>query len=95
MQLFGGGATLYITLAIIAFLCVLHVITYLARGKVSLAIGIVNITLHILAIFAFLWLKLSISEATLAYLISLFAHTMIHFIPYLISLKGKRGGEDE
>lgn len=95
MQLFGGGTTLYITLLIIALFCVLHVITYLTRGKLSFAIGIVNITLHILAIFAFLWLKLTISEATLAYLFSLFAHTMIHFIPYLITLKGTKGGEDK
>ncbi|MBR5241874.1 MAG: hypothetical protein IKV20_01925 [Clostridia bacterium] len=95
MQLFGGGNTLYITLAIIALFCVLHVITYLTRGKLSLAISIVNITLHILAIFAFLWLKLTISEATLAYLFSLFFHTMIHFIPCLLGLREKKGGEDE
>ena len=95
MQLFGGGNTLYITFAIIALFCVLHVITYLTRGKMSLAISIVNIALHILAIFAFLWLKLTISEATLAYLFSLFFHTVIHFIPYLVSLKGEKGGEDK
>ena len=74
MQLFGGGTTLYITLAIIALLCVMHVVAYLTRGKVSLVVNIVNITLHILAIFAFLWLKLTISEATLAYLFSLFCN---------------------
>lgn len=95
MQLFGGGTTLYITLAIIALLCALHVAAYLTRDKVALTVGIVNITLHILAIFAFLWLKLTISEATLAYLFSLFFHTMMHFIPYLLGLKGTKGGEDK
>ena len=95
MQLFGGGTTLYITLAIIALLCVMHVAAYLTRGKASLVVNIVNITLHILAIFAFLWLKLTISEATLAYLFSLFFHTMMHFIPYLLGLKGTKGGEDK
>ena len=93
MQLFGGGTTLYITLAIIALLCALHVAAYLTRDKVALTVSIVNITLHILAIFAFLWLKLTISEATLAYLFSLFFHTMMHFIPYLLGLKEKKGGE--
>lgn len=95
MQLFGGGTTLYITLAIIALLCVMHVVAYLTRGKASLVVNIVNITLHILVIFAFLWLKLTISEATLAYLFSLFFHTMIHFIPCLLGLREKKGGEDE
>ena len=95
MQLFGGGTTLYITLAIIALLCAMHIATYLTRAKVSLAISVVNIALHILAIFAFLWLKLTISEATLAYLFSLFFHTMMHFIPYILGLKGTKGGEDK
>ena len=95
MQLFGGGTTLYITLAIIALLCALHVAAYLTRDKVALTVSIVNITLHILAIFAFLWLKLTISEATLAYLFSLFFHTMIHFIPCLLGLREKKGGENK
>ena len=95
MQLFGGGTTLYITLAIIALFFVLHLLAFFLRGKAALAISFVNIALHILAIFAFMALKLTISEATLAYLFSLFFHTMIHFISYFLSLKGAKGGEDE
>ena len=91
MQLFGGGTTLYITLAIIALFCSLHVLAFLSRAKAALAISFVNIALHILAIFAIMALRLTISEVALAYLFSLFIHTFIQFIPYLFGHKREKG----
>ena len=94
MQLFGGGNTLYITLAILGLFSIMHVIAFLLHGKIALAISIVNISLHILAIFAFMMLKLSITEVALAYLISLFVHTLIHFLSHVKGSGEKKGGED-
>lgn len=96
MQLFGGGRTLLLVLLILAVFTVLHLLAAFTRDKLSLILSFVNIGLHIVAIILFMMLKLSIAEATLAYLISLFIYTMIHFIPYLISsIKEGREASDK
>ena len=59
------------------------------------SLTVVNLLLHLFLIVFMMYKKISLDEAVLVFLISVFFYTLVHFTLYSIaSVKAKRGGEE-
>ena len=88
------GKRMLIVLGIFTFL---HFLTVFMPEPVSWIAATNNIEAHIVAILYFMWLKLTIYQAVLVFMASIFIYTMLNFIPYLIykAVEKKNKSADE
>jgi len=72
-------------IALLSLMVVLHIASVLIDGNLSFYINCVNICLHICGIFLLMLACVSIDEAVLFYMISVFAYTLAYEVKHLIS----------
>ena len=81
---FGSAAMGKRMLIVLAIFSVLHFLTVFMPEPVSWIAACNSIEAHIGAIIYFMWLRLTIYQAVLMFMASLFVYTMFNFIPFLI-----------
>ena len=82
----------------LAALSVLHLLKVFMPDVIGRITAYLNIAAHVIAIVYFMWLGLTIFQAVLVFMASLFVYTMLNFIPYLVyraSLKKEEGRADK
>ncbi len=98
LSCFGDAETGRRVMIVFALLSLLHLLTVYMPGIVSRISAYLNIAAHIAAFVYFMWLKLTIYQAVLVFMASVFVYTFFNFIPYLIYKaleKREKGGEDK
>ena len=81
---FGSAETGKKVLIVLALFALLHFLTVFMPEPISWITACLNIAAHVAALAYFMWLKLTIYQAVLVFMSSIFIYTMLNFIPYLI-----------
>ena len=84
IECFGSAETGKRILIVLAIFSVLHFLTVFMPEPASWIAAALNIVAHVRAIVYFMWLRLTIYQAVLVFMASIFVYTMFNFIPYLI-----------
>ena len=81
---FGSAEVGKKILLVLAVFSVLHLLTVFMPEVISWITACLNIAAHVAAIAYFMWLRLTIYQAVLVFMASIFVYTAFNFIPYLI-----------
>ena len=84
IECFGSAETGKRILIALAVFSVLHFLTVFMPEPASWIAAALNIAAHVQAIVYFMWLRLTIYQAVLVFMASIFVYTMFNFIPYII-----------
>ena len=71
--------------ALFLIICVIHILSAIANGRIVKILKYVNIGLHILLVFPLIWLGVQMDEALLIYMISALIYIVFALIEYKIN----------
>ena len=84
IECFGSMETGRKILIVLAVFSALHFLTVFMPEVISWITACLNIATHVAAIAYFMWLRLTIYQAVLVFMASIFVYTAFNFIPFLI-----------
>ena len=95
---FGTEKTAKTVLLVLAVFSLLHILTVLLPNFLGRITAYLNILVHVLAILLFMKLQLTIYQAVLVFMASIFVYSLLNFIPYVFyraSLKREEREENK
>ena len=95
---FGTEKNAKAVLFVLAVFSLLHLLTVLLPAALDRAPAYLNILAHLLAILLFMKLQLTVYQAVLVFMASIFVYSLLNFIPYVFyraSLKREEREENK